>query len=59
MEIISITPISEYHPAVGYTYLITLSDNSSVKITDDELMEKYPKFRGLPTIGALIGKTWK
>lgn len=39
----SIKKVSNWHEAVGYTYQITFSDTSVIKITDKEIIEKIEK----------------
>jgi len=53
-----ITPTSEFHPAVGRTYIIELSNGERFPITDDELMEKYSPDARLDWEKDLFTRSW-
>ena len=56
--ITKLTATSEFHPAVGRTYIIELSNGERFPITTDELMERYSPDAELDWEKVLLKKSW-
>lgn len=48
-----------YHPAVGYTNIVELSNNTKVEASDDELMDRYKVLRTTQDKSKVINKHWE
>ncbi len=61
-QIISIVKKNDvYHPAVGYSYIVELSDGRKGEATDDMFLGMFEELREVEEVHNdrdLLGKTW-
>ena len=46
----------EYHPAVGFHYIVEFENGTKLQMSDDELMSRFKSYRNGSEIQTLVGK---